>query len=51
MDKEDLENVALHRIPALLCQHRDNLLHALSEVVPVLYIGLIARQILYAQPE
>ena len=51
MDEEDLENIALHRVPALLCQHRDYLLHALPEVVPVLYICFIARQILYAKPE
>ncbi len=46
MDEEDLEDVALDRVPALLCQNGDDLFHALSEVVPVLYICLIARQVL-----
>lgn len=46
MDEEDLEDVALDRVPALFCQHGDDLLNALSEVVPVLYICLIARQVL-----
>ena len=50
MYEEDLEDVALDRVPAFFCQHGDDLLNALSEVVPVLYIGLIARKILYAQP-